>query len=112
MPTPFYVELWWRVVCLHLSTNYAPARIAQIISISERTVWCYISLFRRTNDVQPRKRKNGPSMLMGDFEQIILLRLVLENPGIYLQELQDHLLGIFGVLVSVPTIRRTLKYMG
>lgn len=51
-------------------------------------------------------------MLMGDFEQITLLRLILENPGIYLQELQDHLLGIFGVLVSVPTICRTLKYMG
>ena len=48
---------------------------------------------------------------MGDFEQVTLLKLILENLGIYL-ELQDHLLGIFGVLVSVPTICRTLKYMG
>jgi len=100
MPTPFSVDLWWRVVWLHLSTNYAPAKIAQIMSVSERTVWRYISLFRRTGDVQPRKRKNGPSMLMEDLEQITLLRLILENPGIYLQELQDHLLGIFGVLLS------------
>ena len=51
-------------------------------------------------------------MLMGDFEQVTLLRLILENPGIYLEELLDHLLGIFGVLVSVPTICTTLKYMG
>ena len=49
---------------------------------------------------------------MGDFEQITLLRLILENPGIYLDELQDRLLAIFGVLVSVPTICRTLKCMG
>lgn len=57
-------------------------------------------------------RRNGPRMLMGDFEQITLLRVILENPGIYLQEIQDELFHIFGVLVSVPTICRTLKYMG
>ena len=82
------------------------------MSVSERTVWRYISLFNRTGDVQPQKRRNGPRMLMGDFEQITLLRLILENPGIYLDELQDRLLAIFGVLVSVPTICRTLKRMG
>ena len=79
---------------LHLSTNYAPARIAQLMSVSERTVWRYISLFNRTGDIQPQKRRNGPRMLMGDFEQITLLRLILENPGIYLDELQDRLLAI------------------
>ena len=104
MPTPFSLDLRWRVVWLHLSTNYAPARIAQLMSVSERTVWRYISLFNHTGDVQPQKRRNGPRLLMGDFEQITLLRLILENPGIYLDELQDRLLAIFGVLVSVPTI--------
>ena len=69
------------------------------MSVSEHTVWHYISLFRCTGDVQPRKRRNGPKMLMGDFEQITLLRLILENPGIYLQALQDYLLGILGILV-------------
>ena len=95
MPTPFSLDLRWRVVWLHLSTNYAPARITQLMSISERTVWHYISLFKHTGDIQPRKRRNGPRILMGGFEQITLLRLILENPGIYLGELQDHLLGIF-----------------
>ena len=101
MPTPFSVDLRWWGVWLHLSTNYVPARLAQIMSVSEHTVWCYIFLFGRIGDVQPRKRRNGPRMLMGDFEQIMLLRLILENPGMYLQELQDHLLGIFGVLVCL-----------
>lgn len=77
---------------LHLSSSNAPARIAQIMSISEHTVWRYISLFKRTGNVHPRKRRNGPRMLMGDFKQITLLRLILEYPGINLKELQDHLL--------------------
>ena len=113
MPTPFSPDLRWRVVWLPLSTNYAPARISQLMSVSERTVWRYISLFNRTGDIQPQKRRNGPRLLMGDFEQITLLRLILENPGIYLDELQDRLLAIiFGVLVSVPTICRTVEAHG
>ena len=65
-------DLQWQVVWFHLSTNYAPAKIAQLMSVSERTVWCCTSLFNCTGDIQPQKRRNGPRMLMGDFEQITL----------------------------------------
>ena len=82
------------------------------MSVSERTVWRYISLFKQTGDVLPAHRKSRPSMLLGEFEQITPLRFILDNPGIYLTELQDELFDIFGVIVSVSTICRTLKYMG
>ena len=36
-------------------------------------------------------RQNGPQRLLGDFEQLLLLRLIITNPGIYLRELQDKL---------------------
>ena len=91
---------------------YSPATIVQLMNLSVRTVWRYISLFNLTGDIQPEQRRNGLRMLMGDFEQITLLRLILENPGIYLQEIKDELFQMFGVFVSVPTICRTLKYMG
>ena len=45
-------------------------------------------------------------------EQVELLRLVLDNVGIYLNELQVKLQEIFGVIVSPPTICRTLKKIG
>ena len=49
-----------------------------------------------------REGISGPArMLMGEFEQLNLLRLILENLGIYLQELQDELFDIFRVLVRV-----------
>ena len=111
MPTPFSVDLRWWGVWLHLSTNYVPARLAQIMSVSEHTVWCYIFLFGRIGDVQPRKRRNGPRMLMGDFEQIMLLRLILENPGMYFTGTTGSSTGHFRCL-SVLTVCRTLKYMG
>lgn len=71
-----------------------------------------MALFYRSGDVRPRVRKNGPQRLLGEFEQIVLLRLILANPGIYLYELKGELGKMFGVPVSEATICRTLRYMG
>ena len=38
--------------------------------------------------------------------------MILDRPGIYLSELRMKLDEKFGVPVSVPTICRTLKFMG
>ena len=46
------------------------------------------------------------------FEQVTLLRLIMDTPGIYLHELQAKLLAKFGVTVATSTICRTLKFMG
>ena len=62
--------------------------------------------------MRPRTRKNGPRRLLGEFEQLTLLRLILANPGIYLHGLQDELVNMFGVPVCKATICRTLRYMG
>ena len=56
-------------------------------------------------------RRNGPEKLLGEFEQLILLRLLFAYPGIYLHELQDKL-NTYGVITSVPSICRTLRQMG
>ena len=48
----------------------------------------YVALFYTTGDVKPKSRTNGQQHLLDDFEQVILLRLILANPGIYLYELK------------------------
>ena len=65
-----------------------------------------MALFYRSGDVRPRAHKNGQQRLLGEFEQIILLRLILANPGIYLFELKSELVKIFGVYVSKATFCR------
>ena len=69
-------------------------------------------VFEQTSEVEPRKQHHGPPKLLGDFEQLVLLRIICENTGMYLHEIQAKLLAAFGVTVSVPTICRTLKLMG
>ena len=83
--------------------------ISHYLCVSDRKIRRYITLFEQTGDVQPRIQHHGPSKLLGDHEQLVLLRIILQNTGIYLSEkLQNH----FGVSVSAATICRTLKFMG
>ena len=62
--------------------------------------------------MKPATYHHGPRMLLGDFEQLTLLKLILQHPGILLHEIQDKLIQAFGVRVGVSTICRTLKFMG
>ena len=50
-----------------------------------------------------------PRRLLGYYEQIVILQIILARPDICLSELQDELFSHFGIPLSVPTIRRTLK---
>ena len=80
--------------------------------MSARTIWQYIAQFHTTGEVQPVKQRHGPPKLFGDFEQLVLLQFIIENPGIYFHEIQSRLFIIFGVTIGISTICKTLKYMG
>ena len=86
-------------------------QISELFCVSERTVRRYVKIFSTTGDIEPARRRHGPEHLLGDFEQLTLLKIILDHPGIYLFEIQGELEKV-GVQISVPTICRTLKLMG
>ena len=104
MPIPYSLDLRWRVIWLHLAHHLNCKDISHQVSLSESTVYRYINAFEQTGDVAPRVSTHGPQKLLGDFEQLVLLRIILENTGIYLHEIQAKLVTMFGVTVSVATI--------
>lgn len=112
MPKAFSTDLRWRAVWLYLAHNLDVTEISQYLSISTSSVYRFIELFYQSGDVKPRSYCHGPPKLLGDLEQLILLRLVVNNPGIYLSEIQASLLSRFGVTVHISTICRTFKFMG
>lgn len=71
----------------------------------------YLELFNSTGHVVPRARSNGPRRLLGQYEQLVILRLITEVPKIYLLEIQEELNNKFGVEVNAPTSCRMLKFM-
>ena len=62
--------------------------------------------------VQSSQASHGLKLLLGEFKQLTLLRLILDNPGKYLREIVEKLSLIYGVTISVSTVCRTLKRMG
>ena len=86
--------------------------IATTFNVCERTVRRYVQHFQQTGEVEYSQIRHGPKLLLGEFEQLTLLRLVLDNPGIYLREIVDKLRQIYGITISMSTICRTLRIMG
>ena len=105
MPNPYSLDLRWRVVWLSLSRCYAAIEISQLLHLSERTVRRYITMFQQTGDVEPKQYRHGPLRLLGDFEQLTLLQIILQNPGIYQYEVQSKLRDTLGVLVLALSVR-------
>ena len=112
MPNPYSVDPRWRVVWLNLMQRASTSKISRLLCLSQHTVQRYLALFHRTGDVKPSVRKNGPAKLLGKVELVILLRLIIQNPGIYLREIQLKLQLALCVRAGAATICRTLKFMG
>ena len=91
MPLSYSVDFRWRIIWLLIVQRKSPAAISRQMCISKKSVRRYQKLFRQFGDITPKIQRHGPEPLFGDFEQLTLLRLIAENTGIYLHELQDKL---------------------
>ena len=77
MPNPYLTDLRWCIVWMNLVHRASTRKISWLLCLSKRTVQRYLALFHRTGDVKPRARRNGPPKLLGDLEQVIILRLII-----------------------------------
>ena len=112
MPVPYSVDLRWRAVWMAVICNMCTKEVSRLLSLCEKSVQRYVKLFKTTGDVVPMKRRNGPMRLMDNHEELVILGFLLEQPSIYLHELQRKVNEYFGVTVSVATLCRTIHHMG
>ena len=97
---------------MYLTQTLSYGDIGSLLGLSERTVRRYLHQFYQTGDVEPREHKNGPNKCLSEHEQLLILKTIIRNPGIYLHEIQSIIEEAVGVTVHVATICRTLKFMG
>ena len=64
--------------------------------------------FEQTGNVSCFVKKDGPDWLLDEFDEAVLVQLILDKPGVYLNELQHKLAVTDGVEVCTATIWRTL----
>ena len=62
--------------------------VGEQLFLSEKSVRRYVEQFYTTGHVDPTEQKHGPQLLLNDFEQILLIQLLIDNPSMYLNEIQ------------------------
>ena len=84
MPVSYSNDLRWRIVWLNVLLEVTARDVAKVMHVCERTVYRYAERFSITGEVRSSAKRNGPSQLLCEFEELLLVQLVLAQPGIYL----------------------------
>ena len=108
-------DLRWRAVYQRYALQLSYRKIAENLNIDTATVHCIIDQFDATNSVRRTSYPRGESHFlqkMTNIDALVLIEAVITQPGIYLHELQQHLLKETGTQISVPTVCNFLHKNG
>jgi len=87
-------------------------QIAIDLDMDLRVVQCVKQTWREIGDVCRDRKYKGRPPLMSSVAIDFMLALLEHSPDLYLDEIQDELLRMHDLEVSLPTICRTLKRLG
>ena len=112
MPLPLSADLRWRIVWLHHYKEYSNQDIADLLYIHVTTVRRIIAQYDTYGDVAPVNYKHGPTRMLGQQDEDTIIELLMDNPAMYLDELQRELHQNTGTWTSISTIFRTIRRLG
>jgi len=108
----YHPDLRWRVVYQHYVQDNSVTTISKNLGIDKSTVRRVLKLFDSTSSVDKRVYSTSTNRKrLSSADELHILELVIENPGIYLSELKVELMAR-GTTADVSTICRFLKSSG
>ena len=109
--SPYSQDLRWRIVWQRVGLNMKVEAIANNLGVDASTVSRIVQLFSATGDVKKRvyPKNSRPTMKLTDPVKLHILHIVLQQPEIYLKELQLELCVITGVHVCESSMCTFLK---
>ena len=108
-------DLLRRAVYQRYALEFSSRKIAWNLNIDIATVHRIIDQFDTTNSVKRASYPRGESHFLRkltNVDALVLIEAIITQPGIYLHELQQHLLKETGTQISVPTICNFLHKNG
>ena len=112
MPVAYSEDLRWRAVWLCLYMEVGVEDTANMLHMSERSVYRYVKRFNTTGRVAKEHHTNGPSHSLSEQDELFVVNLILTKPGIFLREIRLELLLATGHVLHESTICRSLKRLG
>jgi len=111
MPPTLSADLRLRVAWLYHCRQIKCDEIAGLLCIHVSTVY-RINHYQTTGTVSPVSTRRGPSPILSSLEEQLILESLMDNLGIYLNELQDELLCNTGTQVRISTIVQAFRRLG
>ena len=108
--SPYSEDLRWRMVWQREVQGLTLEKVAKNLCVDTSTVFRVLKQFNNNGTVNKKSyvSSNGPMKLTKSV-QLTVLNLVLDNPGIYLWEIQQMLLSMFTLDVSPSALCTFLK---
>lgn len=105
-------DIRWRVIYQYY---FLQGNIALNLNIDKSTVYRTIALFDKTGCVKKAEYPKGQNhhlQKLTEIDQFLIMEVVLNQPGIYLHEIQEFIYQETGTSVSLPTICKFLHKQG
>ena len=113
--TAYDEDLRWRIIYQRYGLELSYRKIGENLNVDPATVCRIVTAFDRTGSVKKAQYPKGQSHYLQkvtDVDKFVLIEAVVEQPGIYLHELQQHLLHETGTQLSLSSICNFLHHNG
>ena len=70
---------------LHQYKQYSISEI--LLVVNQKSVQRVLARYCSSGDIEATKQRHGPKVMLGSFEEMILVQFLMDNPGAYLDEL-------------------------
>lgn len=115
-PAPYSNDLRTAIVFQRLVLRRPATVVAAENNVSVRSVQRYIRRYRRLHTLLPdwdvRDCNAGRNPTITRMDLLLLVRILLDEPTLYLDELQDRLVESGGQRLSIYIIHRWLRRIG
>ena len=107
-------DVRWRIVYQRYALEYSVQQVSDNLGVSHSTVRQIRKFFDTTGSIEPKPVPDRGETLnaLTSYSEFYIMELVLDNPGIYLQEIHYELHQLTGAAVSEVTVCQFLKKAG
>ena len=86
LPKAYSEDFRWRAVWLNIVKGMTYTEIAEVLFMSEKFVYRYLSQFHATGSVEPKDPSGDQNKGSTEFESFTVLQSILHKPTAYLEE--------------------------
>jgi transposase len=97
---PYSVDLRHRMIWQKIGMGLTFRGVARYLNVSLGTVHNVLRLFEATGKVDPKHPDRTSTRKLSSNEELIVVGLILDNPGLYLGEICQNIADITGTQIS------------